>query len=131
MFQDLTGSIQADFVRYIYRVEFVNQDEQQQQQAPQPQRLQDNRAEVEQAGGVTAAGRRPPTPTRRSATRPPATHPAPAAAARSTRSATAPRSDDTRPCRIPVAITLCTHMSESTEPLRKLRERVLAAKEFL
>ncbi len=53
MFQDLTGSIQADFVRYIYRVEFVNRDEQQ-QQAPQPQRLQDNRAEVEQAGGVTA-----------------------------------------------------------------------------
>ncbi|HEY6566223.1 MAG TPA: preprotein translocase subunit SecA [Actinomycetota bacterium] len=54
MFQDLTGSIQSDFVRYIYRVEFVNQ-EQQQQQAPQPKRLQDNRAEVEQAGGVTSS----------------------------------------------------------------------------
>jgi preprotein translocase subunit SecA len=50
MFQDLTASIQADFVRYIYRVEFVNRD----QQAPQPNRVQDNRAEVEQAGGVAA-----------------------------------------------------------------------------
>jgi preprotein translocase subunit SecA len=39
-------------VRYIYRVEFVQQDEQQaRQQAPQPTRLHDNRAEVEQAGG--------------------------------------------------------------------------------
>jgi preprotein translocase subunit SecA len=52
MFQALTDSIQADFVRYIYRVEFVQQDEQQaRQQAPQPTRLHDNRAEVEQAGG--------------------------------------------------------------------------------
>jgi len=50
MFQDLTASIQADFVRYIYRVEFVNKEE----QAPQPKRMQDNRAEVEQAGGVAA-----------------------------------------------------------------------------
>jgi preprotein translocase subunit SecA len=52
MFQDLTASIQADFVRYIYRVEFVNQDEQ--RRAPRPQRVQDNRAEVEQAGGVAS-----------------------------------------------------------------------------
>ena len=29
MFQALTDSIQADFVRYIYRVEFVRQDEEQ------------------------------------------------------------------------------------------------------
>jgi len=50
MFQDLTASIQADFVRYIYRVEFVNKE----QQAPQPKRMQDNRAEVEEAGGVAA-----------------------------------------------------------------------------
>ena len=50
MFQDLTASIQADFVRYIYRVEFVNKED----QAPQPKRMQDNRAEVEQAGGVAA-----------------------------------------------------------------------------
>ena len=50
MFQDLTASIQADFVRYIYRVEFVNKED----QAPQPKQMQDNRAEVEQAGGVAA-----------------------------------------------------------------------------
>ena len=57
MFQALTASIQADFVRYIYRVEFVQQGEEQaRQQAPQPTRLQDNRAEVEQAGGQRAAG---------------------------------------------------------------------------
>ena len=29
MFQALTDSIQSDFVRYIYRVEFVRQDEEQ------------------------------------------------------------------------------------------------------
>ncbi len=52
MFQDLTASIQSDFVRYIYRVEFVQQD--QPAQAPQPKRVQDNRAEVEQAGGQAA-----------------------------------------------------------------------------
>jgi preprotein translocase subunit SecA len=57
MFQALTDSIQADFVRYIYRVEFVQQDEQQApQQAPQPTRLHDNRAEVEQGGGQRASG---------------------------------------------------------------------------
>ena len=51
MFQDLTAAIQADFVRYIYRVEFVRKEE----QPPQPKRTQDNRAEVEgQAGGVAA-----------------------------------------------------------------------------
>jgi preprotein translocase subunit SecA len=47
MFQDLTASIQADFVRYIYRVELVRQE----QQAPQPARVRDNRADVEEAGG--------------------------------------------------------------------------------
>ena len=52
MFQDLTASIQSDFVRYIYRVEFVQQD--QPAQAPKPKRVQDNRAEVEQAGGQAA-----------------------------------------------------------------------------
>ena len=52
MFQDLTASIQSDFVRYIYRVEFVQQD--QPAQGPQPKRVQDNRAEVERAGGQAA-----------------------------------------------------------------------------
>ena len=57
MFQGLTGSIRSDFVRYIYRVEFVRNDEEQaRQQAPQPSRMQDNRAEVEEAGGQRAAG---------------------------------------------------------------------------
>ena len=56
MFQGLTDSIRADFVRYIYRVEFVRQGEDQApQQAPQPSRVQDNRAEVEEAGGQRAA----------------------------------------------------------------------------
>ncbi len=57
MFQGLTGSIRSDFVRYIYRVEFVRHDEEQaRQQAPQPSLVQDNRAEVEEAGGQRAAG---------------------------------------------------------------------------
>jgi preprotein translocase subunit SecA len=47
MFQDLTASIQADFVRYIYRVELVRQE----QPAPQPARVRDNRTDVEEAGG--------------------------------------------------------------------------------
>jgi preprotein translocase subunit SecA len=51
MFQDLTDSIQADFVRYIYRVELVRQD----QQAPQPTRVRDNRGDVEEAGGQRSA----------------------------------------------------------------------------
>ncbi|MGZ8629436.1 MAG: preprotein translocase subunit SecA [Actinomycetota bacterium] len=56
MFQALTESIRGDFARYIYRVEFVRQDEEQaRQQAPQPTRVQDNRAEVEEAGGQRAA----------------------------------------------------------------------------
>jgi len=56
MFQALSESIRADFVRYIYRVEFVQQGEgQARQQAPQPTRVQDNRAAVEEAGGQRAA----------------------------------------------------------------------------
>jgi preprotein translocase subunit SecA len=58
MFQALTQSIQGDFVRYIYRVEFVNQGEEQaaRRPAPQPTRVQDNRSEVEAAGGQRASG---------------------------------------------------------------------------
>ena len=57
MFQGLTESIRADFVRYIYRVEFVKQGEEQARtRAPQPSRVQDNRAEVEEAGGQRALG---------------------------------------------------------------------------
>jgi preprotein translocase subunit SecA len=50
MFQELTESIRADFVRYIYRVELVRPEAQQ----AQPTRVQDNRAEVESQGRETA-----------------------------------------------------------------------------
>ena len=129
MFQELTASIQADFVRYIYRVEFVQQDEQQ-APAAQPKRLQDNRAEVEQAGGVAAPhrdGQREPGGQRQDAD---ATRPARAAAARSTRSATAPSSEASFRIREPGRYTLAPD-ERVHRALRKLRERVLAAKEFL
>ena len=50
MFNELTDSIRADFVRYIYRVEFVRPEAQQ----ARPQRVSDNRAAVEQGGGQAA-----------------------------------------------------------------------------
>ncbi len=53
MFEELVLSIRTDFVRYIYRVELVRQDQQQQRS---PQRVQENKAEVESgAGGGTQA----------------------------------------------------------------------------
>jgi preprotein translocase subunit SecA len=54
MFEELVHSIRTDFVRYIYRVELVRQDQQQQRA---PQRVQENKAEVESAagGGTEAA----------------------------------------------------------------------------
>jgi preprotein translocase subunit SecA len=48
MFEELVLSIRTDFVRYIYRVELVRQDQQQQRS---PQRTQENKAEVESASG--------------------------------------------------------------------------------
>ena len=87
MFQELTESIREDFVRYIYRVEFVRPEAQQ----ARPQRVSDNRAAVE-SGGDEAAARRAATRNRSSATRCRATPRARAARARSTRSATAPSS---------------------------------------
>jgi preprotein translocase subunit SecA len=53
MFEALTASIEDDFVRYIYRVELVRQDEPQ-QPAPRVQRVQENRDEV--ASGAGGAG---------------------------------------------------------------------------
>jgi preprotein translocase subunit SecA len=50
MYQELTESIRADFVRYIYRVELVRPEAQQ----AAPTRMQDNRAEVESGGRETA-----------------------------------------------------------------------------
>ncbi len=50
MYQELTESIRADFVRYIYRVELVRPEAQQ----AAPTRVQDNRTEVETGGRETA-----------------------------------------------------------------------------
>jgi preprotein translocase subunit SecA len=50
MFNELTDSIRSDFVRYIYRVEFVRPEAQQ----ARPQRVSDNRAAVEEGGGQAA-----------------------------------------------------------------------------
>jgi preprotein translocase subunit SecA len=50
MFEELTGSIQEDFVRYIYRVQLVQPERQQ-----RVQRVQENRADVESAGGQAPA----------------------------------------------------------------------------
>jgi preprotein translocase subunit SecA len=55
MFEALTDSIREDFVKYIYRVEFVRQE--QQPQAPKVQRMQENREEV--ASGAAGAGEAP------------------------------------------------------------------------
>jgi preprotein translocase subunit SecA len=50
MFNEMTEAIQTDFVRYIYRVEFVRPEAQQ----ARPQRVSDNRGEVERGGGQAA-----------------------------------------------------------------------------
>ena len=55
MFEALTASIQEDFVKYIYRVEFVRREEQ--APAPRVQRLSENRDEVASgAGGASTGG---------------------------------------------------------------------------
>jgi preprotein translocase subunit SecA len=51
MFEELKTSIREDFVRYIYRVEFVQPET----QAQQPTRMQDNRAEIESQGQEQAS----------------------------------------------------------------------------
>jgi preprotein translocase subunit SecA len=53
MFEALTESIREDFVKYIYRVELVKQE----QPAPRVQRVQENRDEV--ASGAAGAGEAP------------------------------------------------------------------------
>jgi preprotein translocase subunit SecA len=53
MFEELTGSIREDFVKYIYRVELVRQDQQPQQRV---QKVSENRDEVTSgAAGASAA----------------------------------------------------------------------------
>jgi preprotein translocase subunit SecA len=54
MFEALTQSIREDFVKYIYRVELVRQD---QQAAPRLQRVQENKEAV--ASGAGGAGEAP------------------------------------------------------------------------
>jgi preprotein translocase subunit SecA len=54
MFDELTGSIQEDFVKYIYRVELVRQDQPPAPPATRVQRVQENREEV--AAGAGGAG---------------------------------------------------------------------------
>jgi preprotein translocase subunit SecA len=51
MFDALTESIQDDFVKYIYRVELVRQDQPPAAAAPKVQRLQENREEVSAGAG--------------------------------------------------------------------------------
>ncbi len=51
MFDDLTTSIQEDFVKYIYRVELVRQDQPAAAAEPKVQRLQENREEVSSGAG--------------------------------------------------------------------------------
>jgi preprotein translocase subunit SecA len=56
MFEELTASIRQDFVKYIYRVELVRQDQQPQQRV---ERVQENRDEVTSgAAGAAAAPNR-------------------------------------------------------------------------
>jgi preprotein translocase subunit SecA len=57
MFDELTGSIQEDFVKYIYRVELVRQDQPPAPAATRVQRVQENRDEV--ASGAGGAGEAP------------------------------------------------------------------------
>jgi preprotein translocase subunit SecA len=57
MFDELTGSIQEDFVKYIYRVELVRQDQPPAPVATRVQRMQENRDEV--ASGAGGAGEAP------------------------------------------------------------------------
>ena len=51
MFADLTGSIRTEFVTYIYRVEFVKQD-----QSPAAKRMQENSEEVKSQGKEQTGG---------------------------------------------------------------------------
>jgi preprotein translocase subunit SecA len=64
MFEALTAAIQEDFVKYIYRVELVQQE--QHQPAPRLQRVQENRDEVASgaggAGAAAGAGGQPGNP---------------------------------------------------------------------
>jgi preprotein translocase subunit SecA len=58
MFDALTGSIQEDFVRYIYQVRLVQQDQPPAAAAPKVQRLQENRDEVSSGAGGAGEGAR-------------------------------------------------------------------------
>jgi preprotein translocase subunit SecA len=52
MFEELTQGIREEFVRYIFRVELVRQDE---PSRPRPQRVVTSRGEADEAGGAVGA----------------------------------------------------------------------------
>ena len=52
MFEELTQGIREEFVRYIFRVELVRQDE---PSRPRPQRVVTSRGEADEAGGAAGA----------------------------------------------------------------------------
>ncbi|HET6776187.1 MAG TPA: SEC-C metal-binding domain-containing protein, partial [Actinomycetota bacterium] len=52
MFEELTQGIREEFVRYIFRVELVRQDE---PSRPRPQRVVTSRGEADAAGGAAGA----------------------------------------------------------------------------
>jgi preprotein translocase subunit SecA len=52
MFEELTQGIREEFVRYIFRVELVRQDE---PSRPRPQRVVTSRGEADEAGGTAGA----------------------------------------------------------------------------
>ena len=89
MFEELTSTIQTEFVRYIYRVELVNPEQQQRRASgPKVNRVRESHGDEEEVAGSDTARIR--TRTRSSATRCLGTRRARAAAVGSTRSATAP-----------------------------------------
>ncbi len=53
MFEELTGAIQDDFVKYIYRVQLVRQDE---PGRPRPQRVQETHGDRPEAAAAGASG---------------------------------------------------------------------------
>src|SRR6266571_9426722 len=52
MFQEMKDAIQQEFVRYIYRVELIRQDE---PSRPRPQRVQTSRSDTDSGGSAAGA----------------------------------------------------------------------------
>ena len=116
MFQELTESIRDDFVRYIYRVEFVRPEAQQAQQptrvAGQPRRGRERQGRAETANANQAVSDKTP----RNA-------PCPCGSGKKYKKCHGAASER--------RLLALRAMSDPPNGSRKLRERVLAAKEFL